>query len=219
MLAWAVGLPALLVALYVAAGYGLGALTFSRIEMPDQSGGDVPVFVYSNGYHASLVLPLAGGGVDWSAKFPDSDFVSVRSGATHVMFGWGERDFYMNTRRLADLEAGVALRAIAGLGGAVMHVTLIGEPVPGPMLRPLTLPAARYRDLARFIDASFARDASGRIRVHPGKGYGAHDAFYEGTGRYSLFYTCNEWVARALRAAGEPTGLWTPFASSLLRRP
>jgi len=219
LLAWAFGIPLLSVALYVAAGYGLGALTFAPAEVPDKSGGDVGVFVYSNGYHASLVLPLNGGGVDLSAKFPDGDFVAAPSGATHVMFGWGERDFYMNTRRLADLEAGVAIRAVAGLGGAVMHVTMIGEPVPGPMLRPLTLPVERYRDLVRFIDASFARDGSGRIRVHPGKGYGAYDAFYEGTGRYSLFYTCNEWVARALRAAGEPTGLWTPFASSLLRRP
>ncbi len=212
-------LPALFGVLYVAAGYGLGALYLGSRPEPVPPGQGVPVFVYSNGYHASLVLPLRVAGVDWTERFPADDFGRPQPLATHVMLGWGERDFYMNTRTLADLELVTGLKAVLGLGGAVMHVALIGEPLPSPDLRPILLPVERYAALAAFIEDSFARDAAGGIMLHPGKGYGGHDAFYAGTGRYTALHTCNEWVGRALRAAGVPTGIWTPFASSLLREP
>lgn len=203
---------------YALAGYGLGALAVGRGEVVP-AGEGVPIFVYSNGYHASLVLPLRAAGIDWAERFPAGDFARPQPLATHVMLGWGERDFYMNTRTLADVEAGTALRAILGLGGAVMHVALIGEPIPGPSVRPIMLSTARYAALAAYIEAAFARDAAGAIRLHRDRGYGGHDAFYEGTGRYTAFHTCNEWVGRGLRLAGVPTGIWTPFASSLLGEP
>lgn len=210
--------PFLLAGAYTLAGYGLGALALDSGEQVP-AGEGVPIFVYSNGYHASLVLPLRAAGIDWAERFPAADFARPQPMATHVMLGWGERDFYMNTRTLADAQAGTAVRAILGLGGAVMHVALIGEPAPGASVRPLMLSTARYAALAAYADASFARDAAGGLRLHPGRGYGGHDAFYEGIGRYTAFNTCNEWVGRGLRLAGVPAGIWTPFASSLLRDP
>lgn len=210
--------PVLLVALYVAAGFGLGALSFAgdRAQASAGAAGDIPVFVLSNGYHASLILPLRAGGIDWSERFPAADFAADPAGATHVMLGWGERDFYMHTRTLADIRPGLVLRALTGLGGAVMHVTMIGPPVPGPNLRATAVGEAGYRALVRHVEDSFLRDEHGRIRLHAGMGYGPYDSFYEGTGTYTLFMTCNEWVGQALRSAGIPTGLWTPFASSLI---
>jgi uncharacterized protein (TIGR02117 family) len=209
-------LPVLLVALYAAAGFGLGALSFGGNRARAGATGDIPVFVLSNGYHASLILPLRSGGTDWSLRFPAADFAADPFGATHVMLGWGERDFYMNTRTFADIQPGLVLRALTGLGGAVMHVTMIGPPAAGPNLREVAVDEARYRDLVRYVEDSFLRDEHGRIRLHAGKGYGLYDAFYEGTGTYTLFMTCNEWVGRALRRAGIAAGLWTPFASSLI---
>ena len=202
---------------YVGLGFGLGALSLPETAFLSENDKPISIFVVSNGYHASFVLPLRAAGTDWGSQFPRDDFADPPADATHVMFGWGERDFYMNTRRLADLEFGLTVRAALGLGGTVMHVALVGEPGPGADVRAISLTPAGYARLVGHVEGGFARDGAGRIRLHAGRGYGPHDAFYQGTGRYSLFNTCNEWVGRGLRAAGVPVGVWTPFASSLLR--
>ena len=207
--------PVALVVVYGVAALGLGAVpTGTRTtDVP----GQVPIYIVSNGYHASFVLPVRAAGIDWSEAFPPADFRRpLPSGATHVMFGWGDRDFYMNTRTVADIRLWTALAALLSQGEAVTHVSFIGEPATGPDARPLSLDLQQYRALAGFIAASFRRDGAGRIMLHPRKGYGDHDAFYVGTGLYSPVLTCNEWVGRGLRAAGAPTGLWTPFAQNVL---
>jgi uncharacterized protein (TIGR02117 family) len=212
-------LPFLFLLIYVGFGFGLGALSLPKAASLSENDHPISIFVVSNGYHASLVLPLRAGGTDWGSQFPRDDFADPPADATHVMFGWGDRDFYMNTRRLADLEFGLMVRAALGLGGTVMHVVLVGAPRPGADVRAISVTPAGYARLVRYIEGGFARDGEGRLRLHPGRGYGPHDAFYQGTGRYSLFNTCNEWVGRGLRAAAIPVGVWTPFASSLLREP
>lgn len=205
--------PITLLALYGLAALGLGAVpTGSRTAA---APGQVPIYIVSNGYHASLVLPLRAAGIDWTETFAASDFRRPPLGATHAMFGWGDRDFYMNTRTVADIRLWTALSALLSRGETVMHVTFVPEPAIGPDARPLALDLAQYRALAAFIDASFRRDGAGRLILHAGRGYGDHDAFYAGTGLYSPVLTCNEWVGRGLRAAGAPTGLWTPFAQNL----
>ena len=55
------------------------------------------------------------------------------------------------------------------------------------------------------------RISSGRfssVYVHPSY-YGYE--FYESRGSYSMFFTSNNWVGRALKKAGLRTGLWTPL--------
>ena len=42
--------------------------------------------------------------------------------------------------------------------------------------------------------------------------------FYEGDGSFSMFFNCNDWTGRALRAAGVRMGLWTPFEQSMMWR-
>lgn len=206
--------PVALLALYGLAALGLGAVPTGRHLAA--APGQVPIHVVSNGYHASLVLPLRAAGIDWAEAFAPADFRRPPPpGATHVMFGWGDRDFYMNTRNVADIRLSTALAALLSRGEAVMHVTFIAEPAVGPDARPLSLDVTQYRSLAAFMEASFHRDGAGRLVLHPGRGYGDHDAFYVGTGVYSPVLTCNEWVGRALRTAGAPTGLWTPLAQNL----
>jgi uncharacterized protein (TIGR02117 family) len=68
------------------------------------------------------------------------------------------------------------------------------------------------------VRRSFALDEAGAPRPLLGSGYRDWDMFYESPGGYSVFLTCNEWTGRALRAAGVRTGLWTPFAQSIMWR-
>jgi uncharacterized protein (TIGR02117 family) len=202
-------LPALALA-YVALGFGLGAIP---VGGQDHGEGPVEIFVVSNGYHASLVLPLRAHGVDWTERHPPHHFAAPAPEASHAWFGWGERDFYMETRTLADVRLGTALGALVYGTETVMHVALSPAPTPNANTRRIVASRGQYLKLAEFVRAAFAGPEP---RLHPGRGYGPHDAFYAAIGRYSAIETCNEWTSRALRHAGIRTGRWTPFAQSIL---
>ncbi len=51
--------------------------------------------------------------------------------------------------------------------------------------------------------------------MSPAKGFGLTDAFFQAKGRFNIFYTCNEWLGRQLRAAGVPMGIWTPTTQAV----
>ncbi|MSP87254.1 MAG: TIGR02117 family protein [Alphaproteobacteria bacterium] len=202
-------LPALAL-LYVVLGLGLGAIP---VGGRDDGDGPVEIFIVSNGYHASLVLPLRAHGIDWTERHPPEHFVRPAPGASHIWFGWGERDFYMETRTLADLRIGTALGALFADKETVMHVALWMDPAHGADARRIMASRAQHLKLTEFVRAAFAGP---ELQLYHGRGYGPHDAFYAAVGRYSAIATCNEWTSRALRYAGIRTGLWTPFAHSIL---
>ena len=82
------------------------------------------------------------------------------------------------------------------------------------------LSAAGAEALARFVSRAYARDASGApIDLGPGLYPGSR--FYAATGRYSLFHTCNSWIAEALRARRLPdhAGLGPHRAATSPSRP
>lgn len=178
--------------------------------------GGIAVWVISNGYHAGLVLPVAAAGIDWRDDFPAEHFPTEIRGYPMVAFGWGEREVYMNTPRFQDLNLLDGLRAVLALSSSVAHVQYGFAPYEGEHARRLTLSPERYRALAAHVRAAFRSDADGRPIVIAGRGFAASDAFYEGTGRYSFIYTCNQWVGEGLRRIGAPVAPWTPLAPQVL---
>ena len=58
--------------------------------------------------------------------------------------------------------------------------------------------------------------AEGRPILIPGKSYGPTDHFYEGTGKYHAFNTCNMWTNRVLKETGVRTAAWSPFTEGIL---
>src|SRR3546814_2603478 len=130
------------------------------------------------------------------------------------MFGWGERNFYLQTPSWSDLDLSVAARALIYGRRTLLHVDHVHDPRPGPDMRPVTISEGQYALLARRIDAYFDLDPYGVTR--PLKGYGASDVFYEAHGYYSIDRTCNEWTGRQLRSIGIRIGRWTPFSASVM---
>ena len=165
----------------------------------------------SNGWHVSLVLPAEF----WPRELAHGRFDVDVSGARFVAFGWGERRFYMDTRTLADLDAGAALRALSWNEDTVLHAAFLDAiDRAHPRVRTLAVDRAQLDALNAFVRASFA----GAVPEPVGAGFGPADAFFRARGTYSPFETCNEWVGRALRGAGLPAGAWTPLAQSLMWR-
>ncbi|MGK2912097.1 MAG: DUF2459 domain-containing protein [Sphingobium sp.] len=170
----------------------------------------VTIYVYTNGVHTGLVLPAVTALHDWRGRVRTSDLADPSRAGQWLMFGWGQRDFYLNTPTWDEVDPLIVLRAAIGSDATLMHVDHLRRIWRGPDLRPLVLTAAQYQALARAVDADFAPGAAIR-------GYGADDVFYPGRGRYSALRTCNEWTGGKLRAIGVKIGVWTPISWSVMR--
>lgn len=196
------------------AGYALAAVAGSAIPLNSgwkQAGKGVRIYVIDNDVHTDLVLPVVAEGVDWRDLVKPGDLADPAQAVhSHLAFGWGNRDFYLNTPTWSQLNVGRLLGALAGTGRTVLHVSHIDAPGAGPHMRSVMLSPEEYRRLAAYVRATFGEGAS----VH---GYGGHDAFYDAKGGYSALSTCNQWTGGALRAAGVKMGAWTPFTFGVMR--
>ena len=195
--------------------YGIAALTLPLVpvrgEPPAMDG--IELFVCTNGVHTDLMLPATTETVDWTVLLPRADFPLADPAATHVSFGWGDREFYLETRSWADVDLRTAWRAVFGGGPSVVHVYHLPSPAGSPDCGRLVLAEGQYRRLAGFVRASFQEP----VRPLLGASYGGDDRFYPAVGSYSPFDTCNQWTAHALKAAGVTMGLWTPLAGGVMR--
>ena len=200
--------------------YFLAAVVLSAIPLNRGAGrsGPVEIFVRSNGVHVDLVLPVRNGRFDWGPVAPASDAADPRAAAAPwVAIGWGDRDIYRKVPTWGDLTPGLALRAGLGLHGAALHAARLFTVEEGPDCVRLTLTESQYDALVAFLLESGVRDEDGRLVPLAGaSGFGSTDAFYEARGRYHPFFTCNTWCNLALKRAGLPCCVWTPFASPIL---
>lgn len=200
-------------------GYGGAGMIGGMV--PANSGWREPargirIYVEDNGIHTGIVLPVRAAGVDWNELVRGEDLKDPRFAAHGWRsFGWGDRDFYLNTPTWADLRPERVVTAAIGSGATLVHVDFIPEPAEGPNVRAIVLRPEEYRRLAAFIRTSFRTGPGGRAARYPG--YGNYDAFYDATGSYSAIRTCNSWTGEAFRAAGVKMGIWTPFPVNVMR--
>lgn len=172
------------------------------------AGSDVIVYLDNNGVHTDIVVPTRTERFDWSAVVPSNDTSSKVLG-DYLAFGWGSQDFYLNVPEWKDLTIGIALKAISGTGGTALHTTYVREPILNTDSRRLSLSSDQYDALVKYILASGVRNAQGAFVRIDHSGYGQSDAFYEGVGHYSPFFTCNTWANSALKSCGQKSCLWT----------
>lgn len=165
---------------------------------PPQPGeATVTVHVVTHGWHSGLVIrrdQIPPGAWPEPGHFPATRFLEV---------GWGDRAFYQSP------DAGVALAIEASFAseGSVLHVTGLDRPPAEHFARAeitaVELSAPGAEALVGFVRRAFEQDPVGSpIDLGPGLYPGSR--FYAATGRYSLAYTCNSWIAEALRAGGCP---------------
>lgn len=197
------------VGLYFAAAGVLSHVPVNRGRREPADG--VTIYLASNGIHTAIVVPARSGRVDWRGWIRASDLPDPKLAGQWLLFGWGDRDFYMNTPTWKDLRPGTALSALIGSGQTLVHVDHLDDFYADADMRPLRLTPDEYLRLAGFIEQSMTDWPKA---TH---GYGPRDVFYEGTGRYSILRTCNVWTGDALKAAGVRTAVWSPFPGGIMR--
>jgi uncharacterized protein (TIGR02117 family) len=205
-----------IVALYFGSVAVLGAVPVNGDFTPAQDG--VELCLRSNGVHTDFVLPTRSGPIDWRTPHPRADFPRIPDTTDRVAFGWGDRQFYLETPTWADLKVSTALVALSGLGRAALHVEYLDQRPAGERAVCTRMSDAQHRALVDYIQGSFQRDSEGRVMRIDAPGYGSADAFYEARGAFSLLNTCNEWVRRGLSVSGVRAPAWAPFDGALLRQ-
>ena len=171
----------------------------------------VTIYLASNGVHTGIVVPATAAGIDWRGRVRASDLPDPSLAGKWLMFGWGDRDFYLHTPTWSDIRPGTVLSALVGSGQTLVHVDHLDDFYADIDMRPLRVTADQYRRLADFIKATFAKPREAT------PGYGSRDMFYAGKGRYSVIRTCNVWTGEALKAAGVRTAVWSPFPGGIMR--
>lgn len=219
LLGWTLGSLIGAVAL-LATGFFLSAWAGSSIP---RNGGwnetetGIPIMVESNGVHTGIVMPIATPVKDWRETFPSTG-APMKSGMrpTHVSVGWGDREVYRTVATWGDLKPGTALRIATRGGPAVMRVATYYRPSEDTNHRWLILREQEYARLVARIEAGLPpiAEPEGRISL---TGFDPRAHIYDSTGRYTPFYTCNQWVADALAAAGVEMGQWTPLAGGVMK--
>lgn len=175
----------------------------------------ITILVETNGTHTGIIMPVVTPQKDWRATFPA--LAAEPPGlVTHVAVGWGEREVFLDVATWAELELSTALRILFVGGESLVRTSHYVRPAPGLHHRPLRLTYAQYERLAAEIEASLAPPGrDGRRAVL----YGSYqpDAYYRGSGRYTIFRTSNSWTGDVLGDAGVRIGWWTPFAGGVMK--
>lgn len=194
------------------ASYFLSALVLGLVPVNRgfvEPADGTEIFVFTNGVHAGLAVPLSSAGGNLAELFPPPPGSAGRE--IFVMVGWGDRRVYTQTRTWGDLSFTSVALALLGSNDTVVHVEHIARPKASEHFVPVRLSAEAMGRLVAHIRASLLGNGGGRPVLLPGVDHGRLDVFYVGTGRYTAIYTCNEWVRAGLAAAGVRTAVWAPL--------
>jgi uncharacterized protein (TIGR02117 family) len=197
-----------LVLLYAALAYFLPFIETS--EKKTDEAKTIPIYIYTNGVHTDIVMPVKNELTDWSAKIPFENVKSKQTDYQFVGIGWGDKGFYLDTPTWADLKVSTALKAAFWLSDSAMHCTFYHTMKEGEDCKKIMISPSQYKDLVKFVDAKFDQDQNGNYKfVKTNAVYGNNDAFYDAKGTYSFAYTCNTWANNALKSAGQKAAFWT----------
>ncbi len=198
--------------------YGLlavaGTLIPANASFAPAPGGTT-VYVSTNGFHTDVILPIDRRREDCFAVAADAALAERVHNYAYISYGWGDKDFYMQSYHGNFPSFTTVLDAMFVPGESLMHVTFLRRaPQAGPDVKAVQLTSAQYGRLVAFVTASFRKNGPQLAKLDQ-PGYGTNDFFYEGVGRYHLFNTCNAWTGDALRDAGVKVSWWTPLESSV----
>ena len=193
--------------------YIVGSLILSAITINRSSESQVfdkSIFLSSNGVHLDIVLPIN------DVDAPLLAGINHGSSDRYLSFGWGDENFYLNTRTWADLTFGNAFQAVFLKSTTLMHVTRHRSRRAHWV--EIKVSESELKKLNAYISETFVTDENGRKQLLKNQGYSYIDDFYKAQGSYSCFKTCNTWVNAGFKESGLKSCLWTPFDFGLLHQ-
>lgn len=183
-----------------------------------ETANGIPVYVVSNGFHTEIIVPLREPctGQDWLQTLQDTSLNQQFGHYHYISFGWGNEGFYRASYGGRFPGPGIILRALLP-ASTLVHVSFYpGAPQPARRVISLHISEEEYRRLCAQLQTAFASAATTPPSRSTAPGYTEQDFFFQGSGRYHAFHTCNDWTNRTLSTAGVRAAWKAPFAFSVL---
>ena len=130
------------------------------------------------------------------------------------MISWGDAAYYVTS----DKSLGLALRALSLPTQAAINVRPLHDlnEVPQTMgeakLYALNPDTDQLEEMFRVIRSALLNETVAVQKIQSDNNWVGGDFYAAHDRRYSLLYTCNNWVAEVLRAGGLP---FSPIGSQL----
>lgn len=196
-----------LILLYIIAAL-IGSLWATNPQAEECKQEKHEVFITTGGIHLDIVVPIE----DIPEQLLDPAFQNDTT--THIAYGWGERNFYLETPTWGDLTFSNGAQALLVSSEPLMHIRCHQKPLKN--WKRLELCEEALQSLFQYLDASFRKNENQQWTEIPSQGYSRHDFFYEAHGQYHAINTCNTWLNNALKAANVKTGRWSPLTYGIL---
>lgn len=174
----------------------------------DVSQNEHNIYLSSNGVHLEIIVPKK------NLELSVLNGLKSEEQARFFSFGWGDRTFYVETPTWGDLTFINGFRALFVNTSTLLHVTRY--PTTREDWVEIKISTTQLKKINSYISHAFLKDSSGKKIILPGSGYYKNDDFYEATGNYNCFRTCNSWVNSGLKQSGIKACLWTPYDFRLL---
>ena len=192
-----------------------GFMTLLGAIIPVNQNRTVPsegklIYLVNNGYHIALVLPRDS--CTYGDIFNVPLGISGKGGFFY--FGWGDRQFYLGTPTVRNIDWLMAAKALFTPSSAALEVLYICSVLPDQTgVSSLFVTEDELVALYGYVEKNImVSDGLPKQilsdEIDPAF-YGS--IFFEASGSYSLFNTCNNWTSRGLKESGLRTHLWTPF--------
>ncbi len=188
------GLVAVLVTLLFLA---FGGCAQPLLPLPAETEpGTETVYLITGGWHTDICLSVD------AISGPLAAFGKADPGAKYLVFGWGQRDYYM----ASDPGLGDLLRAASPGPAVMLIIPLRHNPLEAfGRTNAMAIPVSPegLASLSAYLWREIQKDAGGvpqpiTAGPHP------DSRFYASTSVYDLTRNCNRWTAEALRIAGVP---------------
>ncbi len=184
-------------------------LTFIPVNNEDiDTEKNKSIYLNSNGVHLSIIIPknqLDSKLLNGLRYFKNDNYFS---------FGWGDKNFYLNTPTWSDLTFNNAFKALFINSSSLIHLTRYSTTSDDWV--EIKVNKNQLYKINQYIYKTFYLNPLDKKEILNNKGYANNDDFYEALGSFSCFKTCNSWVNSGLKDSNIKACLWTPFDFGLL---
>jgi uncharacterized protein (TIGR02117 family) len=197
-------------------GYLFAAIVLTIIPVNSafkkNNPSETEIYVSSNGVHTDIIVPSESQVINWN------HFLKWKTNYQYIAFGWGDKEFYMNTPTWADLKLRTAFKAAFLFDDAVLQVHGYSSKLKeSNKTIKINLTQEQLNTLNDYIFRSFViNDLTLPTEVDPEKNSNSNLHYYDANRKYSIFFTCNNWTSKGLKRAGIKNSVWAPFDWSVL---